>query len=307
MTDQWPYTQLFWTPNRDSATPIKIAGSGSLSFAGISTLPGVKGLDAPPYLYSFTETPGLDGAHLNNVRVPSREIFIPIYLEGDSRGQLLQRKRDFINALSPIGQNGPGRLTVTEGDNSSRVIDAYYQAGAEGDEGKDISGFYWCKYGLIFRAFDPYFYASEVESRTFRGDTSDIESFFSSPFFGLHLNTTLAFNGSISLDVVGDVSSWPVWTIRGPIDKAVFANIALAQEFTITHTIEVGESIVVDTTPGRKSVRLLSDDSNLWPALSPNPQLWPIAPYSNQIEITLEGLSVDTEVILEYRPRYLSA
>lgn len=269
-------------------------------------MPGIKGFDAPTFDYSYTESPGLDGAHLNRVRVPSREIFIPIYIEGEDRGEFLTNKRAFLQSMSPLGAVGAGALYISEGDSSTRYINAYYLDGAEGDEGVNAAGFHWCKYGLRFLAFDPFFYASDVETITFRGDATELIPFFSSPFLGLHLSQSQSFNGSTFLNVLGDADCFPVWSISGPMDTATFTNVSSGLSFTVNYQLLEGDTATIDTTPGKKTATL-DDGTNIWQYLGTNPQLWPIAPYANEIDITVTGITSSTEVNLEYRPRFLSA
>lgn len=306
MATQWPYTHLIWLPSKPGAAPIFLTEGEGVTANGVVVQPGIKGFDAPTFNYSYTESPGLDGAHLNRVRVPSREVFIPIYIEGDDRGDYLAKKRIFLNSMNPLGSTGPGRLYIIEGDSTVRTIDMYYLDGAEGDEGVSAAGFHWCKYGLRFIALDPYFYGSDIEVRTFKGDVEDLKPFFGSPFFGLALNKTLSFNGAVTLDVTGDVESWPIWTIKGPLDEVTFTNNSLGQSFQLTYVLAEGETVVIDTTPGKKTVKL-DEVTNLWEHLSPNPQLWPVASYWNDIEIQVTGVTSTTEIVIEYVPRYLSA
>lgn len=306
MVNQWPFTNLIWVPARAGSPPVYLTVGQGVTENGIVVQPGIRGFDAPTYQFAYTESPGLDGAHLNRVRVPSREVFIPIYIEGNDRGDYLTKKRALLSAMNPLGSFGPGRLFVIEGDSTVRTIDMYYLDGAEGDEGVDSAGFHWCRYGLRFIALDPFFYGSTVEARTFRGDVAELKPFFGTPFFGLNLNKTLSFNGTVTLDVHGDVDSWPVWNIVGPLDSVTFINHSLGQSFQFTYPLLAGQVATIDTTPGKKTVKL-DDGTNLWDRLSSNPQLWPVAPYWNEIEITVTGVASATEISLEYLPRYLSA
>lgn len=306
MADQWPFTNLVWLPARSGAQAVYLTTGDGVSENGIVVQPGMRGFDAPSFQYSYEESPGLDGAHFNDVRITSREIFIPVMIIGSDRGDFLTKKRAFLSAINPIGSFNAGKLYVTEGDASSRTIDLYYMDGAEGDYGTATGGFVWQKYGLRFVAMDPYFYGAQVETRTWTGDVGELTPFFSSPFFGLNLNKTLSFNGSVTLDVTGDVDSWPIWTVKGPLDSVTFTNNSMGQEFTLTHSLLSGDSITIDTRPGKKTVKH-EDGTNLWSNLEPNPQFWPVAPYWNEIEINVTNATSATEITIEYTPRFLSA
>lgn len=307
----WPRSIL------ELATPKDIAdGSGGYYRStynltsgdqGIITLPGIKGFDAPPFQLSYDEQPALDGGYARHVRATSREVFVPLLLFADSRPDLLALKRGFLAALNPT--YGPCRITVTEGDASSRFLDAYYVSGAEGDEGQDNAGFVWIKYGLVFRAMDPYWYSGRTVERTFQAVGEELRPFFSNPFFGLNINRTYSLNQETRLTVSGDVEAWPEWTITGPMDQATFTRIDADGEasFTLDTSLATGDTVYIDTRPGRKQVTLLSTGQNLWDSLGANPHLWSVKPGENIVRIEIAGTGNESSVRLSYRPRYVSA
>nr|WP_245691102.1 phage tail domain-containing protein [Sinosporangium album] len=265
----------------------------------------MRGLHAPTYTHVYTETPGLDGAHLAQTRVSPREVFIPVFIEGGTRAEAVARRRTLVSALNPAGVN-TGRLTVNETGQEGRYIDLVYMDGAEGDEGQDAAGNYWCNYGLRFLALDPFFYSSTAVTHLFRSDAAGRTPFFSMPFLGLHLNRDLAFNGNIIVSTVGEVDTWPVWVLDGPLSGVTFKSVTLNREFTFTYQLGAGQRVTIDTRPGRKSV-IGPLGVNLWEHIGSNPQFWAIGPSENQIQLAVAGMTADTLITLEYRPRYLGA
>ncbi|WP_344859732.1 phage tail domain-containing protein [Planomonospora alba] len=307
----WPKTAVEWTPPRDlaqggTALPKYNFRSGA---GGILLMPGARGFDAPPFMLSYDEMPGIDGAIPRNVRAGSRELFLPLYLYGADRPSMLAVKREFLASLNPAF--GPGRLTVTEGDGSSRWIEAHYAYGAEGDEETEVSGFTWCKYGLVLRAMDPYWYSSETVERTFRDSVGDLKPFFSDPFFGLNINRTYTLNQSVTLEVSGDVETWPEWRINGPVSGVTFSRQdagGAVESFTMDLSLSPTQAAYIDTRPGRKQAILLDgSETNLWEKLGPNPNLWAIKPGSNTVTLAVQGTGVGTSINLSYRPRFISA
>lgn len=311
MFEVWPSTTAEWITPRDVAANSGAAPRYNFTtgLGGILMMPGARGLDAPPFLLHYDEIPAIDGAFARHVRAQSREIFLPLYLYGADRSSLLQVRREFLASINPAF--GPGRLVLTEGDGSSRFIDAHYVSGAEGDEATEASGFTWAKYGVILRAMDPYWYSGETVERTFRTNVTDLKPFFDTPFFGLNINRTYALNQSIVLSVSGDVQTWPEWQINGPVSGVHFsredANGAV-QEFTMDVTLTSTQSAYIDTRPGRKQAVLLDGTgTNLWDKLGPNPNLWGIQPGENTVTLAVTGTGAGTSVNLTYRPRFISA
>ncbi|GAA2294096.1 hypothetical protein GCM10010149_47570 [Nonomuraea roseoviolacea subsp. roseoviolacea] len=309
----WPRTTI------ELATPKDVAeGAGGFYVSrfnltsgaqGIVTLPGVKGFDAPPFSLAYDELPALDGGHPRHSRATSREVFIPVHMSAPDRPSLLALKRSFVAALNPTF--GPCRITVTEGDGSRRFIDAYYVAGAEGDEGQDLAGFEWVRYGLQFRALDPYWYSGETVERIFRDSIGDLKPFFSAPFLGLNINRTFTLNQSTVLTVTGDVETWPEWRVNGPVDGLTFTRAdtdGTTASFSMDVTLTPTQSAYIDTRPGRKRATLLDGtETNLWDTLGPNPNLWSIKPGDNTVTLAIDGTGASTSVNLTYRPRFISA
>ncbi|GAA0955422.1 hypothetical protein [Nonomuraea longicatena] len=299
------------------ATPSDVAaGTGgvytssyTLTTGQFAVLPGMKGFDMPPYEIKYDEMVAIDGGYLRNVRTPARELFIPIYMEAANHGDLLALKRAFLAAIQPT--KGACRITLTEEDGSRRYIDAYYFDGARGDEGQEVSGVEWLKWGLIFRALDPYFYSGTSQTIRFSTGELDLHPFFGAKFLNRPmLNKAHSLNGESTITVTGDVDTYPTWTIHGPATGMTFIRKfpgRADQSFSLNVSLTDTQAILVDTRPGTKSVRDIATGANLWEFLAPGPQLWPISPGSNTVAIDVRSAGVDTSVSLSYLPRFLSA
>ncbi|MFI9591044.1 hypothetical protein [Nonomuraea sp. NPDC052265] len=309
----WPRTTV------ELATPADVAaGSGGVYTSsynltsgehGILTLPGMKGFDAPNYTLFYDELPALDGGFPRDVRAPARELFIPVHLSAPDRPALLALKRGLLAALNP--KRGQVRITLTEGDGSKRFIDAFYVSGAEGDEGQDLAGFDWLKYGLIFRAIDPYFYSGNVQTIRFTTGDLEMKPFFGDPFLGRSLiNKSHSLNGVSQITVTGDEDTWPTWTVHGPASNMTFTRKVPNQPdqaFSIDGGLSSTQALVIDTRPRFKSVKDAVTGENLWTLLGAAPHLWPISPGLNEVFIDVNGVGLETSVNLTYMPRYLSA
>ncbi|MEU7863483.1 hypothetical protein [Nonomuraea sp. NPDC049141] len=269
----------------------------------------MKGFDAPPVQMNYDELPALDGAYLRHIRRQSRELFLPLFLLASDRPQLLQLKRAFLSSLDPA--YGAGKLRLTEADGTSRHIEVYYASGAEGDEGKTLTGLHWAKYGLVLRAFDPYFYSGEAQAIEFTPGALNLKSFFDGLFLGdFPLNSNHTLNGVSQVTVTGDVDTWPIWFIHGPCSTVSFTRRTMGvadRVFSAALNLAPTDLVVIDTRPGMKSVINRTTGANFWPRLGPSPQLWPISPGSNEVIISVADVGAETAVNLLYTPRYLGA
>ncbi|MEV0823854.1 hypothetical protein [Nonomuraea rubra] len=309
----WPKTTIELATPKDIAAGSGGAYTSSYNLTsganGIITMPGLKGFDAPPYNLFYDELPALDGGYPRHSRASSRELFIPLFLAAPDRAGLLGLKRGLIAALNPT--LGPCRITFTEGDGSRRYIDAHYASGAEGDEGQDISGFLWTKYGLVLRALDPFFYSGTSHVIKFTTGALEVVPFFGEPFLGRRfVNKAHSLNGSSTITITGDVDTWPLWTVHGPASGMTFMRKVPngpEQSFTVNAGLSETQTLVIDTRPRRKAVFDPVTGENLWKRLGPSPHLWPISPGLNEVLIDVSNVGAETSVSLAYAPRFISA
>jgi hypothetical protein len=81
---------------------------------------------------------------------------------------------------------------------------------------------------------------------------------------------------------------YPVWTIIGPGSSLVLTNLTTNRTLTVNATVAAGDSIVIDTRPGQKSVRR-GDGTNLLSSLVGDPELWSLTESVNQVSAVLTG------------------
>lgn len=303
-------TTILWMPPTTHQESSGVLPSYDLTSGvdGIRMMPGAKGLDAPPFQIHYDEMPALDGAYSRHSRATSREIFLPLFLEAATRAGLMELKRSLLASFNPA--YGEGKLVVTEPDETARFISVQYVSGAEGDEGVSQSGVRWLKYGVVLRAFDPYWYSGSTELIEFTPGALNLKKFFGEPFLGLALNSTQTINGVSEVSITGDVDTWPIWYVSGPGGPLSFTrrmDDAAELTFELAVTLNAGDQVVIDTRPGRKSVINETTGENLWNLLGPNPQLWPIAPGVNEVQINMGAAGAESAVTMTYTPRYISA
>lgn len=266
---------------------------------GWALQPGAKGLDMPAYTFTQDESPGIDGYAVRQVRAQGKEIALPIaFWADDSRAAYLTRRRTLIRSLNP--KRGEGTLTVTQADGTARTIGARYTAGLEGDESLDAAGARWCMGVLTFGCPSPFWLGPEVTTE-WRSAVSG--TFF--PILPLVVGPSQVL-GSVTVDNDGDDDAFPVWTITGPATAISLTNVTTGEVLVLTHTITVGDTVVIDTRE-RQQTALLNGTTNLWGDLSDASTMWALEPGTNDLTLTVTGSTSNTRVRMTYQPRYLAA
>jgi phage-related protein len=261
--------------------------------------PGAKGLDMPVYAYTQDESPGIDGYAIRQVRAGGKEIALPIaFWADDSRAAYLTRRRTLIRSVNP--KRGDGTLTVTQADGTARTITARYTSGLEGDESLDAAGARWCMGVLTFACPSPFWLGAEITTE-WRAAVSG--TFF--PFLPLTVGNSQVL-GSVTVDNDGDDNAFPIWTITGPATAVSLTNVTTGEVLVLTHTITVGDTIVIDTRE-RQQTALLNGATNLWGDISDASTLWALEPGLNDLTLTVTGSTSNTRVRMTYQPRYLAA
>lgn len=306
---------------------VMLTGNISGDSAGIIVQPGIKGFDAPPYTLNLDELPALDGAAIRSVRATSREIFLPLFLWAPTRGQLVNLKRALVARLVP--KFGKGVLKVVETDDSgnltARYIDCYYSGGMEGDE-QDAGQFTYCTFGVILKAPDSWWYGDSI-SKAFNLAGASPVNFFTGKARGSVNETTGAFLPFAGLSgvwvatgvpqtisIVGDVETWPVWTLIGKGGaQFTMQNLTTGKGLVLNYDFTAnGDVVTIDTRPGIKTA-VNSAGTNVWQYFGPNPKLWEFLPGDNSVSfaLTLAGGASSTSITgnigLSYKPRFSGA
>ncbi|HEX2315161.1 MAG TPA: hypothetical protein VHJ17_15570 [Thermomonospora sp.] len=301
-------------PARETATVIWTAASGEQTILsdwrqGYVLSSGAKGLGMPQYQLYLRESGGIDGDVVTGVRARAREIFLPIVVYGRDRADALRRRALLADAFDPLGVNGGGEgvLTVVETGLEPRRIRAYYTEGMEGGEGRDEAGVTWARFGISLHAAEPYWHGDEVTASW--GVPGGEQPFLPvGPPHYLKVRTAQIIQPNMVIDCPGDARSYPRWTIRGPLSTgALFRNrTGQTVSWQLNRALQSGDTVVVDCHPRRRSITL-NGTENLWPSLTPNSQLWPLAPGRNVVDMVVNGVADGTSVELAFVPLYKTA
>lgn len=298
-------------------SPIAVAGTPTyqyIDFAGtvhvlsdpetIGVLVGAKGLLMPAVSLIEQETPFLDGSRITGVRMPAREVDLPVLVQADTTAALRTALRQMTGWLDP--HRGDGTLRLTAPDGTQRDLFCRYAGGLESaTDDSTQAGPNWWVVALTLRAADPYFYATLPTTYSF--STAAPVPFF--PIFPLHLSESSVIS-SARPNNTGDVEAWPIWTITGPATSVTLGNTTTGDSLTLNTALGVGDTIVIDTRPGRKSVVLTGAggaQSNALGAITPTSSLWPLAIGFNDLNITMSSSGASSLIRLDFSARFLSA
>jgi hypothetical protein len=254
---------------------------------------GPSGRFMPPIEYVEQTVPFQPGSKLKQLNVKSREIDLPIEIMGISTSDLRAQTRNLLAVFNPL--LGDGQLKCIAEDGSQRYINCRYSGGLDFAE----TGLTWQRANVVFKAFDPYWYDNSSIVQTFKINESP-GLFF--PILPLRLASSTVF-ANITINNQGDVETYPEWIITGPGENIVISNLSTGETMNLTVTLDVGETITIDTSLYNKTVTK-SDGSNLFYSLSDDSSLWALQQGNNSIQIEMANATSDSSIQLTYRNRY---
>jgi phage-related protein len=280
--------QFFWIDANGNETAL----SNSSNF---DILVGPTGRFMPPVDLVEQQVPFQAGTRLKQLYVKSRDIDLPLGITGTSKSDLRTQVRNLLNMFNPL--LGDGTLKIIAEDGSQRQIKCRYSSGLEIQE----TGLFWQNVIIVLKAFDPYWYDPNTIIQTFTVGTP--ATFF--PILPMRLTSSTVFSDT-TINNDGDVESWPTWIITGPGDTIYIRNLTTGEFININYTLQPGETINIDTRPGKKTVTL-GDGTNLYPNMSSDSSLWSLQAGYNQIRIEMQNSQIWSNVQLSYQNRYWGA
>jgi hypothetical protein len=258
---------------------------------------GVRGLGAAPVSYTVSEK-DRGGISIDSAWTPPRQMTLPLFVEGANHTQFTDRFRALGGAFTMTKYRGPGQLIILRPDGTSRMIDAVYQDGYEGDP---LLGRRNDLMALTLLCPQAY-WRSPTPQPIQRGVFADAGGSFLSPFLRISSSqktgATTAFNP-------GDVPAWPSWRVTGPFDSLVATSLTLDQSWTLDvlgsqgAPLGVGEVVTITTNPET----VTGPDGTPWPEAinwSGNSELWPLDQGVNQISFVFDGSGAGTLIEGEF-------
>ncbi len=270
--------------------------------AGWFALTGVKGLGAAPVQYTTDPNPR-GGAKIRNVYNPPRVITLPLFVEGRSHSEFLDRWRALENAFTSTQRRGPGTLTIGRPDGSSRCIQAVYQDGWDGDPELGRRADY-----VVLTLFceSPWFRSVDAIplARGYAGAGAN----FLAPYPTVSSSQTL---GATTFINPGKVPVWPNWKITGPAASITATNVTRGESFTIDvvayrgTALAPGEVITITSDPPA----ITGPDGSSWYGALDNPsaEMWPLDEGTSSLNFVVAGAAAGTAIEASFYALYSTA
>lgn len=253
----------------------------------------------PEVLHLEDTVPGQDGSRWRETLFEAHEFTLKLTVVASDEPGLRTAVRNMVSSMNP--KRGEGAIRVTSPLGDVREIGCRVASGLGIDEKPDMSGPTMQQAAVTFRAFDPLWKDTSDQSNTFVVGTPP--PFF--PIFPIRLGSSqIAVDDSITNS--GDDETWPVWTINGPGSAIILRNLTTEGSLALSTVLGVGESIVIDTRPGYKTVTR-QDSSNAFGDVDITTEMWPLAIGSNAIRLEMSGADPGASALqVLWRQRYLS-
>lgn len=168
-------------------------------------LSGTRGYGMPTPQHWLRESPGLDGATWDGLRLPPREVYMPVEIHAPD--DIIGVDRAFFSGLNPRLE---GKLRVTAPGGKYREIACRYVEGAEGELETDPHLVGRVVYPLRMVACNPYWRGEPVSLQVRQGTALP---FFPGPPF--HIAPGLSFSNA-PITNPGDEPSYAVKRMHGP-------------------------------------------------------------------------------------------
>jgi hypothetical protein len=231
----------------------------------------VSGFSMPSVSLRLDEGVADGGVYLSTRRLP-RDIDLPITILGDDRADVEEKFRRLGKLLSD--RSGATRITITYPDDSEWYTDGYYVSGGNVTYGNSANG-QFATLPITFRCPDPYWTEDSTTTATY---------------------TTL---GNKTITNSGDIASYPVWTLTGPMTNIEFTSPS-GETWKYLASIPTGEIRIIDTY--EKTV-LTNTGVNKYSDLGPTPNLFAIPAGTPIVNIAGGTFGAGAEISIAFKPR----
>ena len=301
-------TLLYWTYSAGVVAEIELGYATSASAEPRTVYPvEVSNIGIPPVTHKTRELPFLPGSVHEGWRYNERVITIGWVARFSTPFQRKTYDATLRTHFQPRDAVGRLRFAVyTDAGALSyqRAIDCRFQGGLE--QGMDtLRGPMSGTYVVQLLAPLPYFYdpTGPIDtSVTIGGSTGvgQLPAELPMQLGGSNISGTETFTND------GEVDTWPILTIDGPIYWPRITNTTDSDQpyIEVQYDLGTGEQIIIDCRPGYMSVE---DDSgnNLMPYVAVGSEFFTLAPGDNDLLLTASGPGNEADLNAVYSEHYL--
>lgn len=300
----------------DGSLSISLDARGGI---GWTRMPGATGLQMPPVDIASSPIPSAPGSIVQDVRVPARPVFVPIY--GRATETTLQQMRDELHQLVDPLTVGSFKLVGTT-DRGVREMVVHYEDGLDGADGIDSEGLSWCKLGLRMTAYQPYARAREDRTLIFTTPPTTPE-----PFLGAvggtdapwprALVTGSTIGEEMEVVVDSEIPVYPELRIIGKMGtfdstlSPIVVKDGVVTELTdqlwsvsLPLGVPAGSTFTLVTDPRARSARL--DGALAAGRIARGSTLRPFYPGLNTLDVEATDTDATTAIYLSWRNLYRS-
>jgi hypothetical protein len=231
----WTGLDMTWTGWDGSVWDLSNPETGTVM------MPGVRGFNMPPITHYLTPRATVPGARWRGHSVDVREVFWPLQVYSDAGSTAwIVRDRAFWKTMRP---DKTGTWTVIQPNGVKRTLTLRFQDDGSQQYDTDPAIVGWTNYGITLAAEDPY-WAGPTETGTWTQGTPS--GFFATGSATLKISpgVTLA---TATLNNPGDVETWPVWEVHGPVDNA---SVGLnGRIINVPFAVPAGQVLTINTSP----------------------------------------------------------
>lgn len=264
---------------------------------------GVEGLDIPELDLQERRAAGMFGSFAMGLDSPAREVFLPLQVKRPTLTLLLQ-ERDRFNRITRPYQGETVRIVATRPDNTERWIDGFRVGPTpRWDRSNFVQQIAWQRFGATFRCPDmwwksaPYSYSWVLRPG---------RSFF--PITPIHLSPRSISGTPITVQNIGDVISYPLFTLIGPLTGVTATHVNTGRSWVLDYELNPGETMYVDADPRAGATAppvRSSGGTSRWQYMTPPVDLWPLPPGEQRIAVTATGgTEGQTEIRMTVRPQW---
>lgn len=264
-------------------------GANVLPFTGREYIAswGMTGMDVPPIEVIEGYVPGMDGSRIDDVKVPSRKIGLPLYVASDSShlGYLQNRAslRQLLNHRGYDWRTNDGTFDlVAHSVMGERSLRCLYLDGMNGDWSQDSAGSWWESFGLQLLNVRTYWYGQRWQTPPLRIPVAD-QSFFAA--FPPALSPSAALGSPFTIAIPGEAETWGRVDAVGPCDALTVEAPGLYVE--IPGGLLSGETMTLETSPRGRTA--LFDGVKDWTRIGADTRYRQLSPGSAAVTISMPG------------------